>query len=61
MAGPPPGGGAGELWTSRAAAEWMRERLGRAVAVQRGWGYLQWLRHSPHVPRPAHVAAGVEA
>jgi winged helix-turn-helix protein len=35
----------------------MSERLGRPVAVQRGWDYLQRLRHSPQVPRPRHIHA----
>ncbi len=59
LAGPPPGGedGEGDLWTARAVAEWMSARLGRPIAVQRGWDYLQRLRQSPQVPRPAHTQA----
>lgn len=46
LAGPPPSsaGGEGELWTARAVAAWMSARLGRPIAVQRGWDYLQRLR-----------------
>lgn len=67
LTGPPPGGadgeagGEGELWTARAVAEWMSVRLGRPIAVQRGWDYLQRLRHSPQVPRPAHTQADPQA
>jgi len=52
---PPPGGQS--LWTGRLVAAWMSERLGRPVAVQRGWDYLQRLDHSPQVPRQRHVHA----
>ncbi len=52
---PPPGGQA--LWTGRVVAAWMSQRLGRAVAVQRGWDYLQRLGQSPQVPRQRHVQA----
>jgi transposase len=51
----PPGGQA--LWTGRLVAAWMSERLGRPVAVQRGWDYLQRLGQSPQVPRQRHVHA----
>jgi transposase len=53
--GSPPGGQT--LWTARLVAGWMSERLGRPVAVQRGWDYLQRLRYSPQVPRQRHVCA----
>lgn len=56
LAGPPPNG-EGELWTAREVAAWMSQQLGRPVAVQRGWDYLQRLRHSPQVPRPHHTQA----
>ncbi len=50
----------GERWTSRTVAEWMSTRVGRPVAPQRGWDYLQrlgaWLRQ----PRPRHIAASAE-
>jgi transposase len=51
---PPTGQG---LWTGRLVAIWISERLGRPVAAQRGWDYLQRLRHSPQVPRQRHVLA----
>lgn len=55
LAGKAPGGA--RHWSARAVAAWMAERLGRPVSVQRGWDYLQRLRHSPQVPRPRHIAA----
>jgi transposase len=61
LAGPPPGGVSGDLWTARAVAAWMSARLGRAVAPQRGWDYLQRLQYSPQVPRPRHTEADPEA
>ena len=48
---------AGRLWTAREVAGWMSERLGRPVAMQRGWEYLRRLGYSPQVPRPRHVQA----
>jgi len=60
LAGPPPGGAAGELWTARAVAAWMSMRLGRSVAIQRGWDYLQRLHYSPQVPRPRHTEADAQ-
>ncbi len=50
----------GERWTSRTVAEWMAERLGRPVAKQRGWDYLQRLGARLRQPRPRHVAASAE-
>jgi transposase len=50
-------------WTCRAVADWMAERLGRPVQVQRGWDYLQRLqgrKHRPQVPRPRHALADAE-
>lgn len=47
-------------WTCRAVADWMATRLGRAVSVQRGWDYLQRLKHSPQAPRPQHALADPE-
>ena len=44
-------------WSGRLVALWMSERLGRLVAVQRGYDYLQRLRYSPQVPRQRHVHA----
>jgi len=61
LAGPPPRGAAGDLWTARAVAAWMSARLGRSVAPQRGWDYLQRLQYSLPVPRPRHTEADVEA
>lgn len=61
LAGPPPGGVSEDLWTARAVAAWMSARLGRAVAPQRGWDYLQRLQYSPQVPRPRHTEADPEA
>jgi transposase len=55
LAGKAPGGA--RQWSARAVANWMAERLGRPVRVQRGWDALQRLRHSPQVPRPRHVSA----
>ncbi len=59
LQGDPPGGQQG--WTARLVAGWMGERLGRPVAVQRGWDYLQRLRYSPQVPRQRHVHADLLA
>ena len=33
----------------------MAQRLGRPVAVQRGWDYLQRLKQSRQTPRPRHA------
>ncbi len=57
LAGPPP---VGERWTSQTVANWMGERLGRPVAKQRGWDYLQRLGARLRLPRPRHVAASAE-
>src|SRR5258707_14037594 len=61
LTGSPPGGGAEALWTARAVAAWMSERLGRPMAVQRGGDYLQPLRQSPQGPPPRPVQAGPQA
>jgi transposase len=58
---PPPGGTPTSRWSGRLVAAWMSERLGHAVAVQRGWDYLQRLRSSPQVPRQRHVHADLAA
>jgi len=50
----------GERWTSRMVAAWMSARLGRPVAEQRGWDYLQRLGARLRQPRPRHVAASPE-
>jgi transposase len=57
LAEAPPGGTPTTHWSGRLVAAWMSERLGRPVAVQRGWDYLQRLRSSPQVPRQRHVQA----
>ncbi len=57
LSGPAP---QGERWTSRTVAEWMSARLGRPVAKQRGWDYLQRLGARLRQPRPRHVAASAE-
>lgn len=44
-------------WTSRKVAQWMSEKLGRKVAVQRGWDYLKRLDMTRRKPRPRHVKA----
>jgi transposase len=51
---PPEDGG---IWSGPKVAQWMGQRLGRKVAPQRGWDYLQRLRYSSRVPRPQHVKA----
>jgi transposase len=59
LAGPAPEGA--RRWTARAVAAWMGAklgRLGRPVAVQRGWDYLQRLKHRQQLPRPQHALAG---
>ena len=58
LAGPAPDGST--QWRARAVADWMAQRLGRPVATQRGWDYLQRLKHSLQVPRPRHALADVE-
>ena len=54
---PPADGG---LWTGPKVAAWMQERLGRAVAPQRGWDYLRLVGYSARVPRPQHAKADRE-
>ena len=51
---PPPDGG---LWNSRKVAEWIAQRTGRRVGVQRGWEYLRRLDRTLQVPRPTHAKA----
>lgn len=58
LAVPPPDGG---VWSGPRVAAWMRERLGRPVAPQRGWDYLQRLDYSLQVPRPVHIKADLVA
>jgi transposase len=59
LAGPAPDGA--KRWRARDVADWMAARLGRPVSVQRGWDYLQRLKHSQQVPRPRHALADLEA
>ena len=58
LAGPAPDGA--RHWSCRAVADWMAARLGRPVQVQRGWDYLQRLKHSRQAPRPRHALAAAE-
>jgi len=58
LAGPAPDGA--KRWRARDVAEWMAVELERPVATQRGWDYLQRLKHSPQVPRPRHALADAE-
>ena len=44
-------------WRARDVATWMAAKLGRPVATQRGWDYLQRLKHSQQAPRPQHALA----
>jgi transposase len=50
----------GERWTSRQVADGMAARLGRPVAKQQGWDYLQRVKARLRQPRPRHVAARAE-
>lgn len=59
LAGPAPDGG--KRWRARDVADWMAVRLGRPVVTQRGWDYLQRLKHSQQAPRPRHALADPEA
>jgi transposase len=54
LSSPPADGG---MWNSRKVAEWIAERVGREVGVQRGWEYLRLLGYTPQVPRPTHARA----
>jgi transposase len=49
---PAPDGG---LWTGPKIAQWMADKLGQKVHVQRGWELLQRLNYRSYVPRPRHV------
>ena len=49
--------GDGGRWSGPKVALWMQERVGRNVAPQRGWDYLQRLGHTSRVPRPQHAQA----
>ncbi len=58
LAGPAPDGA--KRWRARDVADWMAAKLDRPVATQRGWDYLQRLKHSQQVPRPRHALANTE-
>jgi transposase len=49
-----------KYWRARDVAAWMAAKLSRRVAIQRGWDYLQRLKHSQQVPRPQHALADAE-
>jgi transposase len=50
----------GENWNGRRVAQWMSQRLGRSVHMQRGYECLAKLGLSAQVPRPPHKSANVE-
>ena len=54
VAGAAPDGGP---WSGRKVAEWIAQKVGRAIGPQRGWAYLRRLDYRPKVPRPAHAKA----
>ncbi len=54
---PPEDGG---LWSGPKVAQWMQRTLGREIAPQRGWDYLQRVGYSSRVPRPQHAKADAE-
>jgi transposase len=58
LAGPAPDGA--KYWRARDVADWMAAKLGRLVATQRGWDYLQRLKQSQQAPRPRHALADRE-
>ena len=58
LSGPAPDGS--KRWRAREVADWMAAKLGRPVATQRGWAYLQRLKQSQQVPRPQHALADPE-
>jgi transposase len=58
LASPTPDGA--KRWRARDVADWMAVRLGRPVATQRGWDYLQRLKHTQQLPRPQHALADRE-
>ena len=51
----------GTPWSGPKVALWMREKLKRPVAVQRGWDYLRRTGHTAQRPRPQHQEASAEA
>ena len=54
LGGPAPDGG---LWTGRAVAEWIGERVGRPVHEARGWEAMTRLGFRPLRPRPREERA----
>jgi transposase len=54
----PPDGG---VWTGPKVSVWMSEKLGRAVAPQRGWEVLRRLGFRLLRPRRRHAGADAEA
>jgi transposase len=56
--GAAPGGG---RWTAAKVADWIEERIGRAVAEETGWRYLRRLEWRRYRPRPQHAKADVAA
>jgi transposase len=58
LVGPTPAGA--KRWRARDVANGMAAQLGRPVATQRGWDYLQRLKQSQQVPRPQHALADPE-
>lgn len=47
----------GENWNGRRVAQWMSQRLGRPIHMQRGYEWLSKLGLSKQVPRPEHKSA----
>jgi hypothetical protein len=55
LSGPTPDGA--RCCRARDVADWMAAKLSRPVITQRGWDYLQRLKHSQQVPQPQHALA----
>ncbi len=49
-----------ESWNGYRVAQWMSERLGRPIRMQRGYEWLAKLGFSPQVPRQRPVEANAE-
>jgi transposase len=49
-----------ESWNGYRVAQWMSERLGRPIRMQRGYEWLARLGFSPQAPRQRHVEANTE-
>jgi len=58
LGGPAPGGG---VWTCRAVAAWIGERVGRPVAEARGWEWMRRLGFTPQRPRTRETRADTAA